>query len=120
MRKTWRQRLLLGTALPIVLAATAYGCKDYLTENAEPQAVLNDATLATEAGVEGSLIAAYRAFDWNGAVGGNFGNTASNWVWGSVTSDDAYKGSEATDQPAINDIEAYQWATANTEGYLNE
>jgi hypothetical protein len=120
MRKTWRQRLLLGTALPVVLAATAYGCKDYLTENAEPQAVLNDATLATEAGVEGSLVAGYRALDWNGAVGGNWGNTASNWVWGSVTSDDAYKGSEASDQPAINDIEAYQWATANTEGYLNE
>ncbi len=120
MKRLWRQRLLFGTALPMVLAATAYGCKDYLTENAEPQGVLNDATLATRAGVEGSLIAAYRALDWNGAVGGNWGNSASNWVWGSVTSDDAYKGSEASDQPSINDIEAYQWATANTEGYLNE
>ena len=120
MRRLWRQRLLVGTALPMVLAATAYGCKDYLTENAEPQAVLNDATLATKAGAEGSLIAAYRALDWNGAVGGNWGNTASNWVWGSVTSDDAYKGSEASDQPAINDIEAYQWSTANSETYLND
>ena len=82
--------------------------------------MLNDATLATKAGVEGSLVAAYRALDWNGAVGGAWGNSASNWVWGSVTSDDAYKGSEASDQPPINDIEAYQWSTANTEGYLND
>ena len=40
-------------------------------------------------------------------------------MWGSVTSDDAYKGSEASDQPPINDIEAYHWGTADAEGYLN-
>ena len=34
MKKRSKQRLLVGTALPMVLAATAYGCKDYLTENA--------------------------------------------------------------------------------------
>ena len=60
-------------------------------------------------------IAAYRALDWNNGVGGGWGNAASNWVWGSVTSDDAYKGSEASDQPPINDVEAYQWGTADVE-----
>ena len=43
---------------------------------------------------------------------------ASNWVWGSATSDDAYKGSEATDQPAITDIEMYIWSTGAAEDYL--
>ena len=46
-----------------------------------------------------TLIAAYRALDCTNGVGGNWGTAASNWVWGSVTSDDAYKGSESTDQP---------------------
>jgi starch-binding outer membrane protein, SusD/RagB family len=41
-------------------------------------------------------------------------------VWGSVTGDEAYKGSEASDQPPINDIEAYHWSTADAESYLNE
>jgi hypothetical protein len=41
-------------------------------------------------------------------------------VWGSVTSDDAYKGSEATDQPAVTDIELYAWTTGSTDGYLND
>ncbi|MFN2567301.1 MAG: RagB/SusD family nutrient uptake outer membrane protein [Gemmatimonadaceae bacterium] len=91
-----------------------------MTEAAAPQGTLNEQTLANRAGVEGTLIAAYRALDWNGAVGGAWGSAASNWVWGSVTSDDAYKGSEASDQPDINDIEGYHWGTLNSERYLND
>ena len=120
MKQRSKKRLLIGTALPVVLALSAYGCNEFLENAAEPQGTLSETTLATKAGIEGSLIAAYRALDWNGAVAGNWGNTASNWVWGSVTSDDAYKGSEPTDQPPIDDIEAYQWGTSDTEGYLNE
>src|SRR5687768_10420646 len=112
--------VLRGTALTIVSAATLYGCKDFLTSASAPQGTLNETSLATRGGVEGTLIAAYRALDWNNGVGGNWGSTASNWVWGSVTSDDAYKGSEAADQAPINDVEAYHWSTANVEGYLNE
>jgi hypothetical protein len=114
-----KHRLFLGTAT-VILSATLYGCSDFLEKAASPQGTLNEETLSNQAGVEGSLIAAYRALDWNNGVGGNWGNAASNWVWGSVTSDDAYKGSEASDQPAINDVEAFLWSTANTEGYLGE
>jgi len=35
-------------------------------------------------------------------------------------SDDAYKGSEATDQAPINDLEAYHWSSGDAESYLNE
>ena len=120
MKKASRHPLLLWTAFMSFTGAALYGCKDFLTEAAAPKGTLNEQTLANKAGVEGSLIAAYRALDWNGAVGGAWGSAASNWVWGSVTSDDAYKGSEAQDQPDINDIEAYHWETANAERYLNE
>ena len=115
-----RHRVLFGTVLLTAAAATLYGCKDFLTEAAPPQGTLNEQTLANQTGVERNLIAAYRALDWNSGVGGNWGNAASNWVWASVTSDDAYKGSEASDQAPINDIEAYHWSTADVEGYLNE
>jgi len=120
MTKTSRHPLLLGTALLTLASAALYGCADFLSDAADPQATLNEQTLRNRAGVEGSLIAAYRALDWNNGVGGAWGSAASNWVWGSVTSDDAYKGSEATDQPAINDIEAYVWSTGDAEGYLND
>lgn len=120
MKSPSRHPLLFGTATAILLVATLYGCKDFLTRAGEPQGTLNEQTLQNRAGVEGSLISAYRALDWNNGVGGNWGNAATNWVWGSVTSDDAYKGSEASDQPNINDIEAYHWATGDSETYLSE
>ena len=120
MKNVLKHPVLRGTALTVVAAATLYGCKDFLTSAAAPQGTLNEQSLANRGGVEGTLIAAYRALDWNNGVGGNWGSTASNWVWGSVTSDDAYKGSEASDQAPINDVEAYHWSTANVEGYLNE
>jgi hypothetical protein len=115
-----RKSLLVGGTALVLVSATMYACKDFLTDAASPQGSLNEQTLQTKAGVEGSLIAAYRALDWNTGSGGAWGSAASNWVWGSVTSDDAYKGSEATDQPPINDIEAYFWSTADAESYLND
>jgi hypothetical protein len=120
MKQAPRHPLLLGTALLILTGVALHGCDDFLERAAAPQGTLNEQSLATRQGVEGSLIAAYRALDWNFGVGGAWGNAASNWVWGSVTSDDAYKGSEAADQPAINDIEAYHWLASEAQGYLND
>jgi hypothetical protein len=115
-----RHPLAFGAALLTAAAAVLYGCNNFLDKAAEPQGTLDEQTLANKIGVEGSLIAAYRALDWTTGVGGNWGSAASNWVWGSVTSDDAYKGSEASDQAPINDIEAYHWSTGDSEGYLND
>jgi len=97
MKTVSRHPLLSGTAAFIIAGTAIYGCENFLTEAAVPQGTLDEGTLANKAGVEGNLIAAYRALDWNNGVGGNWGSAASNWVWGSVTSDDAYKGSEASD-----------------------
>ena len=119
MKTALRHPLVLGTASMILAGATVYGCGDFLTNAAAPQGTLDEQTLATRAGVEGTLIAAYRTLDCTNSLG-SWGCAASNWVWGSVPSDDAYKGSEASDQPPIDDIEAYHWATANADNYLND
>ena len=117
MKTLKRYRQLGTTALVVLLAGAAYSCKDFLIGN--PQGSLDEITLTNRAGVEGTLIAAYRMLDCTNATNADWGCAASNWVWGSVTSDDAYKGSEASDQPAINDLEAYSWGTGDAEGYLN-
>ena len=116
--KTLKRLQLLGTtALVLLLAGVLYSCKDFL--NGTPQGTLDEATLTNRIGVEGSLVAAYRMLDCTNGTQADWGCAASDWVWGSVASDDAYKGSEASDQPAINDIEAYAWSTGDAEGYLN-
>ena len=118
--RTFRPQQLFGVALACLAAGSMYGCKDFLTQSATPQGTLDANTLANKAGVEGNLIATYRALDWNGPVGGNWGNAASDWIWGSVASDDANKGSEASDQPGIDPVEFYDWGAAGAQGELND
>ena len=120
MKIVSKHPLLTGTALLIFASGALYGCKDFLTEASAPQGTLNEQTLANSAGVEGSLIGAYRTLDCTNDTSANWGCAASNWVWGNVAADDAYKGSDGTDQPPINDIEGYHWGTADAETYLNE
>ncbi len=118
MNFTSKNSLLRGSALVILASAALYGCKDFLQNAAEPQGTLNASTLANKEGVEGSLIAAYRTLDCTDATSGNWGCAASNWVFGSVASDDSYKGSSIGDQPQINDIEGYHWGTGSAAQYL--
>ena len=119
MKKVTRQPLLLGTAVMLGLS-TMVGCKDFLDGAAAPQGTLDQTTLANAAGVEGNLIATYRSLDYTNGVGGSQGSAASNWIWGSIVSDDAYKGSESSDATGLNDVEAYHWGTADAEGWYND
>jgi len=120
MKKATRQPMLLGTAL-FLAAGSLFGCKDsFLTDAATPQGVLDAGVLANAAGVEGNLIAAYRALDWTTGNSGGQAAAASNWIWGSVISDDAYKGSDATDFTAIMDVERYDWSAPGADGILND
>src|SRR5213080_5397545 len=113
-----RNRLLYGIVGVVVAAGVTYACKDFLDQTA--QGTVEVASLETSAGVEGSLIAAYRSLDCSSSSAGSWGCAASNWVWGSVPSGDAHKGSNAGDQQPINDIETYYWSVGEAEGYLNQ
>jgi len=113
-----RNRLLYGIVGVVVAAGVTYACKDFLDQPA--QGTVEVASLETSAGVEGSLIAAYRSLDCSSSSAGSWGCAASNWVWGSVPSGDAHKGSNAGDQQPINDIETYYWSVGEAEGYLNQ
>ena len=118
MKKQSKFKLLIGSAV-LIIAVTIVSCgEDFL--NAPPQGSLDEVTLANESGVEATLIGAYRVLGgWFGGVGG-WGAAASNWTFGSVAADDAYKGSENTDQPDIEDIEYYTWGLQGASNYLND
>lgn len=111
-------KLLLGTAIVTLAIGVTYACKDFL--NTTPQGVLNEDALATPDGVEGLLIAAYRSLDCSSSSAGSWGCAASNWVWGSVTSGDAHKGSNLGDQAPIFEIETYLWSAGDVQDYLNQ
>ena len=90
--KTVPRHLLVGTASLSLATVALYGCKNFLTDAAKPDGTLNSQSLATKAGVEGTLIAAYRPLDCTGNTNGNWGCAASNWVWASVAGDDDLHG----------------------------
>src|SRR5688572_194536 len=101
--------------LPVCFMAIALvqACKKSWLD-VSPQGALNDQVLANKTGVEGLLIGAYAK------LGGsqNWGSAPSNWVFGSVAADEAYKGSTSSDQPAIGPIESWDYNANN--GYFNE
>jgi starch-binding outer membrane protein, SusD/RagB family len=102
--------------LGIVVAITIFACsKNFLDK--PPLGTLNPQILATEAGVQGLLIGAYSLVDGAGAQGDGFASGASNWIFGGVTSDDAYKGSDPSDVADAAPME--QWVTlTSTNGAI--
>lgn len=119
MRIVSKYRVLAGTAMALVAGIAVYGCGDFLTKSATPEGTLDQGTLSTASGVEGSLIATYRQLDCTDLNSG-WGCAGSNWAFGSVTSDDAYEGSEANDQPPVEALELYHWSTPDAQDYLNQ
>ena len=97
MRIASKYKLLKGAAIAVTCGAVVYGCSDFLTKAATPEGSLDQGTLSTRSGVEGSLIATYRQLDCTGNDG-IWGCAVSNWAFGSVPSDDAYTGSTFNDQ----------------------
>ncbi|MDX2285555.1 MAG: RagB/SusD family nutrient uptake outer membrane protein [Bacteroidia bacterium] len=106
------KKILMMGALAAVMITTACD-KDFLDRT--PQGVLDQSVLASKRGVNGLLIAAYSELDgWAGWNNGDvWASAGTNWVYGDVTSDDAYKGSDAGDQSEILLIERYTSTSDN-------
>lgn len=85
--------------------------KDYLER--QPQGTLNEITLATRDGVNGVLIGAYSLLDGQGSRGGSDNSAISNWIFGGIASDDAYKGQAYGRNPQQEQIESYTVDPAN-------
>jgi starch-binding outer membrane protein, SusD/RagB family len=88
-------------------------CDDFLDYS--PKGTLTEAQVSTAAAANNMVNAAYAA------LGNDFWDRSitSMWVYGSVRSDDAYKGGgSVTDQFTINRIEQYNLTTPNENDYL--
>lgn len=95
-----------------ILTLTAFVCTGIMTSCGDkflettPLGVGNEAMLSNKTGVDAVLIGAYSLLDGVGAGPVNT-SSVSNWIYGSVASDDAYKGSDVGDQAQITTIERY-------------
>lgn len=101
-----RKISLVSVALQLGFAIS---CSDSFLNTRPYGAVTQQLLNANESGASTLLIAAYSNLDgFSGWDNGNpWGGAGSNWTWGSVAGGDAYKGSEANDQPDVTPIELH-------------
>ena len=99
-------KLIALTFLMVILSVVS--CSDEFLEVA-PTGSLSSTELSSEAGLEGSLVAAYSML--LGRSG--FYSDSSNWLWGSIRGGEANKGTNAGDQSGANEIQAYAAQTTN-------
>ena len=98
--------ILLNIFLVILMGMTS--CKKYLDYT--PKGTVTAADLATPTAADQLIIAAYASLgnsSWGNPIG-------SMWVWGSIRSDEAFKGGGAiTDQGQYNQYEQYNLITTD-------
>jgi hypothetical protein len=82
--------------LLFMVLCVMYACKKSFL-NTQPIGQLSSSTLANAAGVNGLLIGAYSLLDGVGGANGGSDAAASNWLMGSITAGDNYKGSQPSD-----------------------
>ncbi|SHM93309.1 Starch-binding associating with outer membrane [Cyclobacterium lianum] len=102
----------LATAA-LVMGAMTTSCQEEFLETV-PQGQFSTVGLENAQGVEGLLLGAYAMIDGYGLDGqSGWNGTIDNWVYGGVVSDDAYKGTDAGDQPEQSFLETFDFQPTN-------
>ena len=103
--------------ITLVALVVLNACKKSFLEP-QPYSRYTGEQLESKKGVEALLIGAYGMLDGQGIAGASGWMVgATNWVYGDVSSDDAYKGTDANDQPQMTEIELFNSQPANTYFY---
>jgi len=98
----------------VFLLTMSYSCsEEFLTK--APLGATSENVFYDAKGIDALLIGAYAVVPGSGLWDISWGASIQNWTYGSAASDDAYKGSELTDQVPVNDIE--RWAVQSTNNY---
>ena len=105
-------KVLSRITMLLVLAVMVWACNEDEFLSTPPQGVLSSDNLSGEEGINAALVSAYSrvdgwAVDWG--IPGTWGTAGSNWIFGSVTSDDTHKGSDPADNLEVELIEKFQW-----------
>ena len=98
----------------VLILITFCSCtEDFLTK--EPPGVAAGSVISSPDGVEALLIGTYAAMRGQSMFGGAMG---TDWTYGSVPSDDCYKGTSAGDETTFNLIERYDIGV--TDPYIRD
>lgn len=97
-------------------AGIVTACKKSFLEP-QPYGQYSPEQLKSKRGIDGLLVGVYGILDGQGLPTDPWSVGASQWAIAGVASDDAYKGTDANDQPQMTEIELYQSQSANPYFY---
>ena len=98
----------------MLLLTISFSCsEEFLTK--EPMGVTSENVFYDAKGIDALLTGTYSMIKGSALWDVSWGASIQNWTYGSVASDDAYKGSEEGDQTPVNFIE--RWAVTPTNNY---
>lgn len=108
-------KIVLASSL---VAIGIWGCKKDFLETSNYGQYSDDQVLSAK-GIDAILIGAYGQLDGESQFkyGENWATPITNWVYGDIASDDAYKGTDANDQPNMTAVEIYNWLPSNNYFY---
>ncbi len=95
-----------------MLLAISYSCSEDFFDK-RPQGVTDETVFYSAKGIDALLLGTYGIISGGAVWEVSWGASIQNWTYGSAASDDAYKGSEITDQVPVNDIERWEVPTTN-------
>lgn len=109
------QLLVLSIALTTG-ALILQACKKSFLD-AQPYGRYSSELIKNKKGLDGLLIGAYGVLDGQGVSGDSWETSAVNWATAGVAADDAYKGTDANDQPQMTEVEQYKSQPTNRYFY---
>src|SRR4051812_24033331 len=93
-----------------------YGCKKSFLD-AQPYGQYGSEQIKNKKGLKALLVGVYGVLDGQGVAGDAWETSAVNWATAGVAADDAYKGTDANDQPQMTEVETYKSQSANRYFY---
>jgi starch-binding outer membrane protein, SusD/RagB family len=109
-------RLLVLTITVVAGTLILQACKKSFLD-AQPYGQYTSELIKNKKGLEGLLIGVYGVLDGQGVAGDPWEASAVNWATAGVAADDAYKGTDANDQPQMTEVEQYKSQPANRYFY---
>ncbi len=108
-------RLLVLSCTVIIGTLILQACKKSFLD-AQPYGDYSPDIVNNKKGLEAKLVGVYGILDGQG-VTSTWAPSATNWATAGVCADDAYKGTDANDQPQMTEVEQYKSQPANPYFY---
>lgn len=111
-----RFRILVLSFTVITGTLILQACKKSFLD-AQPYGQYTSDLIKNKKGLDGLLVGVYGVLDGQGVAGDPWETSAVNWATAGVAADDAYKGTDANDQPQMTEVEQYKSQPSNRYFY---